>query len=89
MALQKKVTITDNLGINVDFDTSYIKVTKVRGGKEELIAYVDIFDQHDGNIVQSNQYAFRPSVADGSDNFIKQSYDYIKTLDKFLEATDC
>jgi hypothetical protein len=89
MALQKKVTVTDNFGINVDFDTAYIKVSKVMGGKDELIAYVDLYDQQGGNIVQNNQYIFQPSVADDSDNFIKQSYEYIKTLDKFLGATDC
>jgi hypothetical protein len=89
MALQKKVTITDNLGINVDFDTAYIKVSKVRGGKDELIAYVEVYNQQGGNIVQSNQYVFQPSVDDSSDNFIKQSYNHIKTLDKFSEAIDC
>lgn len=34
-------------------------------------------------------YDFKPSVADGSTNFIAQAYEHLKTLPEFADATDC
>lgn len=62
-----------------------VTIINVRGNKNEIIA--DCNFTHNGNIVDTKSYLFLPSL-DG-DNFIKQGYDYLKTLDEFKDAEDC
>ena len=62
------------------------KVTAIRGNKTEL--EFDVLFANDINEFQKS-YFFQPSVADGSDNFIKQAYLYLKTLPEFSGAEDC
>lgn len=88
MALAKQVVVTDNFGVDVTFDNAYIKITKVKGGKENLFISVNTYSQENGVLVKEETYTFAPSVADGSDNFIKQGYQHLKTLDKFASASD-
>jgi hypothetical protein len=57
----------------------------VSGNKETLTATVN-FSNDDNQY--SKDYSFTQSVADNSDNFIKQAYAHLKTLDEFAGATD-
>lgn len=97
MALKKIVEIEgqsfvrSSLGI-VDTGSQKItfsavcKVTTIRGNKNELE-----FDVSHSNEINTfhRSYFFQPSVADGSPNFIKQAYLYLKTLPEFSGAEDC
>jgi len=65
--------------------SAYCKVICVSGSKEMLTATVN-FSNDDNQY--SKDYSFTPSVADNSDNFIKQAYAHLKTLDEFAGATD-
>jgi hypothetical protein len=65
---------------------AYIKVQNVSGNKNSLNATV-IFT--DDTIQFSKNYSFSASVADGSPNFIKQAYEYLKTLSEFENSEDC
>jgi hypothetical protein len=62
------------------------KVTAIRGNKNEL--KFDVSHSNDTKTFQRS-YFFRPSIADGSPNFIKQAYLYLKTLPEFSGAEDC
>lgn len=62
------------------------KIVAIDGGKEQLNIAVS-FDG--GNTKYSRHYSFVPSVEDGSSNFIKQAYLYLKTLPEFAGAEDC
>jgi len=97
MALQIQKSIngvatlaSDNLKLNLgeqsvskDF---YAKVIAVIGGKDNLSATVNF---NADNVSFNKSYDFTPSVVDNSSNFIKQAYEYLKTLPEFSGATDC
>lgn len=63
---------------------SYIKVSSVSGNKDLCSIEVE-FDITKAKIYKN--YCFTP-LLDG-ENFIKQSYQYLKTLDEFKDAEDC
>lgn len=95
MALQKTIQLTGESTIKVNnlvfskpddsiiFD-AYIKVECVSATKQTISAAVS-FDS--GDYKYERIYAF-DTVLDG-DNFIKQAYEYLKTLPEFADATDC
>lgn len=62
------------------------KVVSVSGNKNRL--NVNVLHSGDGATFERS-YSFQPSVADGSPNFIKQAYLYLKTLPDFSGAEDC
>lgn len=64
----------------------YIKVLSVSGDKNEVTANV-LLSSDEMRI--ERRFRVPVSVHDGSHNFIKQSYDYLKTLPEFSGATDC
>lgn len=62
------------------------KITSVSGNKTSLNVSVS----HVGDVARFERaYSFEPSVAEGSENFIKQAYLYLKTLPEFSGAEDC
>jgi hypothetical protein len=62
------------------------KITSISGSKTRLKFNVS----HIGDVATfERSYSFEPSVADGSHNFIKQAYLYLKTLPEFSGAEDC
>jgi hypothetical protein len=62
------------------------KITSISGDKTDLCVNV----LHVGDFARFDRsYSFEPSVADGSENFIKQAYLYLKTLPEFSGAEDC
>ena len=97
MALKKIVNINGKLVVqssigNFDKGTqqisflAYIKVITVNGSKSQVFANVNFKgDEYE----YSREYEIPVSVSDGSANFIKQTYDYLKTLEEFSGAIDC
>ncbi|MBW4083539.1 hypothetical protein [Paenibacillus sp. S150] len=89
MALSQSITLSNGLSVN----EAYIRVDTVNGYKGGLDISVNsyvsqaAFTQGQGYIEQS-LYHFIPSVEEGSENFIKQGYDYLKTLPEFESAID-
>ncbi|KIL46147.1 hypothetical protein [Jeotgalibacillus campisalis] len=67
----------------------YTVIVNIRGGKDFLALEVEDqrFDNREIKI-DSKEYWFTPSVKDGSENFIKQGYEHLKTLDEFEGAVD-
>lgn len=62
----------------------YIKVVSVSGDKENVAANVEFTAS---NISGKRTYVFAPSME--GDNFIKQAYKHLKTLEEFSGAIDC
>ena len=87
MALKKHMTLKSNFGDDVSFNDAYIKIENVTGNKLQIRADVSIHKKVDGQIIERTYYTFVPSM-DG-ENFIKQAYEYLKTLPEFAGATDC
>ena len=73
---EREIIIKDAYGkiTCVSGDKTGIEITLTLSGKEEQVI---------------RRYAFVPSVADNSENFIKQGYEYLKTLPEFANAVDC
>jgi hypothetical protein len=65
---------------------AYIKVINISGDKEQITASVNFKSD---NYSLFKQYNLPVSVTNGSENFIAQVYEYLKTLSEFDGAADC
>lgn len=94
MALRKSINLVGQATLSTEFgkveigqDTmsinAYIRVESVTGTKENVSASVSFTD---GSIQGRKEYTFAPSM--DADNFIKQAYLHLKTLDEFAGAED-
>ena len=76
-----------------DIDDVYIKVAHVDGNKNKLYFNVEYYyDQaatvdHDNCLFISTMYSIVPDL-ESQDNFIKQMYNYLKTLEIYSNAVD-
>jgi hypothetical protein len=87
MALTKTINLTDNFGEDRSFNDSYIKVTQIKGDKD-LMTFSAVFftDSSMKYSIKLESYDFVPVLNDI--NFIKQSYEHLKTLPEFAGTTD-
>lgn len=89
MALQKNTETKIGLALT----NAYIRIDKQSGTKEQIDLRVRTYVSREAkdNLKQwadESIYSFVPLVDDGSVNFIKQGYEYLKTLPEFLTAID-
>ncbi|MEK4185668.1 hypothetical protein [Paenibacillus sp. FSL L8-0494] len=89
MALQLKV----ELDSGVVLDHAYCRIGSLSGNKNKITIMLDTFMNQETcltgrSIVQQVGFEFKPSVEDNAPNFIKQGYEYLKTLQGFLGAVD-
>ncbi len=97
MALKKIIEVEGNSFIQSSIGTvqtgiekatfsAVCKISSISGNKTKLIVNVS----HIGDVASFERfYSFEPSVSEGSENFIKQAYLYLKTLPEFSGAEDC
>jgi hypothetical protein len=71
----------------IDVTDGYIKVSSVAGGKTELFVQLDYSAGPQFQAVQKKSVNFVPDMEGG--NFIKQAYQFLKTLPEFSDAVDC
>jgi hypothetical protein len=85
MAIQHTI-IKSAFGQVVEVPDVYCKIARVSGDKQGVTMSVEFWS--DGGLLFTESHSFKPSVADGSHNFIKQGYEYLKTLDQFYGCAD-
>lgn len=90
MGLIKNITLENGLVAN----GSYVRIDTVSGYKGgidlSVNSYVSQAAFNEGKAyIDQKMYSFTPSVDDNSPNFIKQGYEYLKTLDEYQDAIDC
>jgi hypothetical protein len=68
---------------------AYHKIESIQGTKENMDFKLYIFNESGDKLLTSENYSFVPSVDDDAANFIKQGYEYLKTLPPFTNAIDC
>lgn len=86
MALTQTRTIESNLTGNVSI-SCYIKIAKITATKETATADVCFTKEtSEGPIVYTQVHTYPVSL--NGDNFIKQGYLYLKSLDEFSDAGD-
>lgn len=67
---------------------AYIRIESVEGNKENMKICVVYYENDSAKkILQRKYYTFVPTMDDK--NFIKQGYEFLKTLPKFINAVDC
>lgn len=69
-----------------EFKNSYARIGTFEGDKESIRFRVDFYDnQEKENLIESRNYIIEP-ILESEDNFIKQCYEYLKTLPEFENA---
>lgn len=91
MALTNKTMVLKN---GLVLGNSYIRIDTISGYKSSLTISVNIYSSQELFIsgqgyLEQKMYNFVPSVENYASNFIKQGYEYLKTLDEYKDATDC
>lgn len=88
MALSKKIEYRPpGLSGPVVVENAYCKVVHVAGDKSAIEYTVAVFEnEKSAASIYSNKYMFAPNL---DDNFIKQAYKHLKTLEEFSNAKDC
>lgn len=86
-----KMDIVTEYGLNVI--DSYTRIDYLNGNKAELCIalnyYLNQSACEDGSApMKRSFFSFTPSVEEKSLNFIKQGYEYLKTLPEFANAVD-
>ena len=82
--------MADVIEKQVEYPTCYAVIKSVSGNKNKISLQVVFYaDNSKEQAIEYKQYTFTPSVADGSANFIKQGYEYLKILPEFADAIDC
>lgn len=90
MALSKNMKLNNGLEIC----DAYIRIDTISGYKGGLDISVNSYVTQDAfnngmEYLEQKIYHFVPSVEDNSANFIKQGYEYLKTLPEYISAIDC
>jgi len=87
MALKKTETVSTDIVGDVQI-SCYIKVTMISADKTNVVSDV-LFrkDTGEGAIIKSARYSFSPNMQ--GENFIKQTYEHLKTLPDFAGSVDC
>lgn len=90
MALKSKLELKSGTILS----ESYIKIIENGGNKEKQNIRIAFFNSETDYIggkpaIDSELQSFVPDVSDTALNFIKQGYDYLKTLDEYKDAVDC
>lgn len=86
MALTKTV-IKKVFGQDVAIKNVYIEVNEIQGNKKEANILVNFYSEDKTEIIEVKSYTYNLSLE--GDNFIKQAYEHLKTLDEFKDAEDC
>ncbi len=103
MALQQNIRIPAGINLNFKYpdfklctknteeilENAYIKVDNQNGNKTNVHLEVGIYTRKEGILVFSSVYNFVPNIEDSAPNFIKQGYEYLKTLDEYKDTIDC
>lgn len=72
---------------------AYVKIDTVAGNKTKIDLDIKVFISEDASnnglpSIDQLFHSFIPDISDSSVNFIKQGYEYLKTLPKFSKAID-
>lgn len=89
MGLTKSITVDTG----VTLPNAYYRISTVGGDKEKQILTLCLFSSQtaylDGKDCMEQKYHdFIPSVEEGAPNFIKQGYEYVKSLPDFSDVID-
>jgi len=90
MAISKPVQFTPHgISQQITIDDAYYRIDSVSGSKSKIRAVYSVRESAGSNsALWESSFEFTPNL-NSSDNFIKQAYEYLKSLPEFANATDC
>lgn len=85
------VTMNLELETGINLQGAYIRIDTLNGYKKEIEISVNTYISREAFLngakyVLQNNYKFKPSIEESSENFIKQAYEYLKTIPNFKNA---
>jgi len=89
MALKISISAENNFGQISTLTDCYCRVSRLVGDKAQMYIKMDVMNSEKNRVYREETFAFTPSVADGSKNFIAQAYEYIKLLPEYVGSVDC
>lgn len=87
MALTKPLSLENNFGDLTEFPEAYIKVEYLHVSKDLMNIHLCTYKNKGGLLLVVEDYITTPDFTN-ADNFIKQAYEYVKTLEAYQEAKD-
>lgn len=66
----------------------YCRINNITGSKLKLEFKLYIYTNDRKKLIDTKIFSFTPSVEENSQNFIKQGYEYLKTLEEYKDAID-
>lgn len=88
MALTTTITKTqEHFTGELVCESAYCKVGGISGNKDSILFILNTYNSQGGKVLFNSEYSFTPDLDDS--NFIKQAYEYLKTLPEFANAVDC
>lgn len=89
---QEQLLEIENVKKNIDkkflIKDCYCRIEHLTGGKRNIEFKLYVYDADIINLIEIRTFSFIPSIVDNSDNFIKQGYEYLKTLDEYKYSVD-
>ena len=87
MALSKLIKTKQNISL----ENAYIKIIEQSGNKEKINIRVAIYKDKESSengkeFLEQRIYSFVPTL---EENFIKQGYEHLKTLEEYKNSVDC
>ena len=81
-------------GHGITLPDSYVRIDEQSGSKEGISLRVRYYAskvaaENGKQWVQEEILTFVPSVEEDAANFLKQGYEYLKTLEEYTDAIDC
>lgn len=68
---------------------TYNRIDYIEGSKDVIKFRLGVYkDSSKEKLISTDHYSFTPNTDAGSENFIKQGYEYLKTLPDFTNAID-
>lgn len=71
----------------VQVPDGYLVINSISGNKTQIGFNVDYKSSFENDPIKQENFAFFPNME--GFNFIRQAYEYLKTLDEFADAKDC
>lgn len=85
MSLIHTMSLLNNFGFQSQVDNIKLQITNINGNKNNVSFTLSFL--FEDRLLKTENYDFVPDL-NSSDNFIKQAYNHLKTLDEFSGAED-
>ena len=81
-------TSSGSITNSIAYSNVYIWVTSVEGAKSLQVTVQIYSDSAKTSLLDRKSYNFIPDYTDSGKNYIKQAYEYLKTLTDYKDATN-